>query len=313
MKKIRFIQAALLLLFSASVSFAAQPDLKKEVIHVNSARFAAPLVERWASEYERTNPGIEIAVTTNPSTGQQEFDLYFVGPANEKEENVNQHVIYTGRYALLPVANKSNPLLNELGRKGLNSKKLEKLFFEASLSQGYDDSPEKPQQEEVTIYSGNNADSFADLFATHFGYSPADIRGKRISGNDIYLINAVQKDNTSATFNSLGYLFDTETRELKSGLVLLPLDLKKEQQETLKSANVDQTIALLEKESIALIPVGRIGFAYQSENASAKRFLNWVLEEGQKYNREFGFLKTEPDLLAAQLKETKEPHYSAVY
>lgn len=312
MKTISFIQVAVLLLFPVSVSFAAQPDSKKEVIHVNSARFASPLVERWATEYERTNPRIEIAVTTNPSTGQEGFDLYFVGPASEKEENVNQNVIYTGRYALLPVANESNPLLNELGRKGLNSKKLEELFFDAALADRYSDSENKKEQE-VTIYSGNNADSFAPVFAAHFGYSAADIRGRKISGNDIFLVNAVQKDNSSATFNSLGYLFDIETRVLKEGLALLPLDLKKDQQEVLRSANVDQTIALLEKENIPLIPVEHIGFAYQSDNASAKRFLNWVLEEGQKYNREFGFLKTEPDLLAAQLKETKEAHYSAAY
>lgn len=312
MKTISFIQVAVLLLFPASVSFAAQPDSKKEVIHVNSARFAAPLVEKWASEFEKADRSVEITVSIDPGAGEGEFDLYFVGPASEKEENVNQNVIYTGRYALLPVANESNPLLNELGRKGLNSKKLEELFFEMGLSEGYADSSKEPQQE-ITIYSGNNADSFAGLFATHFGYSPADIRGKRISGNDIYLINAVQKDNAGATFNSLGYLFDTGTRALKSGLALLPLDLKKEQQEALSSANVDQTIALLEKENIPLIPVEHIGFAYQSDNASAKRFLNWVLEEGQKYNREFGFLKTEPNLLAAQLKETEEPHYSAAY
>src|SRR5690554_542274 len=312
MKTISFIQVAVLLLFPASVSFAAQPDSKKEVIHVNSARFAAPLVEKWASEFEKADRSVEITVSIDPGAGEGEFDLYFVGPASEKEENVNQNVIYTGRYALLPVANESNPLLNELGRKGLNSKKLEELFFEMGLSEGYADSSKEPQQE-ITIYSGNNADSFAGLFATHFGYFFSDIRGKRISGNDIYLINAVQKDNAGATFNSLGYLFDTGTRALKSGLALLPLDLKKEQQEALSSANVDQTIALLEKENIPLIPVEHIGFAYQSDNASAKRFLNWVLEEGQKYNREFGFLKTEPDLLAAQLKETKEAHYSAAY
>lgn len=311
MKTIRFIQATVLLLFSVSVSFAAQPDSKKEVIHVNSAQFASPLVERWATEYERTNPGIEIAVTTNPSTGQEGFDLYFVGPANEKEENVNQNVIYTGRYALLPVANESNPLLNELGRKGLNSKKLEELFFDAALADGYSDSSKKSEQE-VTIYSGNNADSFASTFAAHFGYSAADIRGKKISGNDIYLVNAVQKDNTSAAFNSLGYLFDIETRELKNGLALLPLDLKKDQQEVLKSSNIDQTIALLEKENIPLIPVEYIGFTYQGGNESAKRFLNWILEEGQKYNQEFGFLKIDPKLLAAQLRATQEPHYTEV-
>ena len=80
MKTISFIQVAVLLLFPASVSFAAQPDSKKEVIHVNSARFAAPLVEKWASEFEKADRSVEITVSIDPGAGEGEFDLYFVGP-----------------------------------------------------------------------------------------------------------------------------------------------------------------------------------------------------------------------------------------
>src|SRR5690554_2666393 len=118
MKTISFIQVAVLLLFPASMSFAAQPDSKNEVIHVNSARFAAPLVEKWATEFEKVDQSVEIVVSTGPAAGEEEFDLNFVGPASEKGDHAGQAVIYTGRYALLPVTNAQNPLLNELGRKG---------------------------------------------------------------------------------------------------------------------------------------------------------------------------------------------------
>lgn len=311
MKRFRFIQLALVaVLFSTSV--IAQQNSQKEVIYIRSARFATPLIEKWASEYEKVNPQIQIKFTEGQLSGEN-VDLSFISSnSEERTENVNQIVSYTGRYALLPVTNADNPLLNELNRKKLNGKRLENLFFEKDILDEYADSPNK-QRHDITIYSGNNADSFAGAFASHFGYSTADIKGRKISGDDIFLINAIQKDNTGITFNNLSYIFDIETRSLKSGLALIPLDIKKEQREILQGADIDKTIVLLENEKISLIPVENIGFAYQDNNIPAKKFLRWILSEGQKYNQEYGFLKTEETILSAQLKEIEDLLLTASY
>ena len=304
MRKIRLFQFAFALLF-ISTSAIAQPGSKQE-INIKSARFAAPLVEKWADEYEKINPGINISVSTQST--DEGADLQFVGSENNADtKQTGQAVTYTGRYALLPITNVSNPLLSELSKKRLNSKRLQDFFF---LDEQIDATADSSEEHEVTVYSGNNADSFAGLFASHFGYSPADIKGRKISGDDIFLINAVQKDQTSATFNSLNYIFDLETRKLKSDVALLPLDIKRGQHEVLQEADADKTIELLENESIPLIPVEHIGFVYQNENAAAKEFLHWVLSEGQKFNHAFGFLQTEAEILSAQLKEISEPHYT---
>ncbi|WP_352422797.1 hypothetical protein [Proteiniphilum sp.] len=304
MKKVRFIRLSLVaaVLFSTNVIAQQNP---KEVVYIKSARFATPLIEKWASEYQRVNPQIEIKFTEGQSSGK-DVDLSFVTSINEEEPENDTHIIsYTGRYALLPVTNVGNPLLGELNQKRLNGKRLENLFFENDVFDEKSDSPNK-QKYDITIYSGTNNNSFASAFATHFGYAAADIKGRKISGDDIFLINAIQKDNSGVTFNNLGYIFDIETRGLKNGLALIPLDLKKEQREILQEADIDKTIALLEKERISLIPVGNIGFTYQENNVRAKRFLKWILSEGQKYNQEYGFLKIEETILSAQLKEIED-------
>lgn len=304
MRKIRLIQFAIALLFF-SINAIAQPGSKQE-INIKSVRFAAPLVEKWADEYEKINPGVNISVSTQAT--DEGVDLQLVGAEDAADTKGTGHTIaYTGRYALLPIVNVSNPLLSELNKKKLNSKRLQDFFF---LDGQIDVTDNSSGDHEVTIYSGNNADSFAGLFASHFGYSPADIKGRKISGDDIFLINAVQKDQTSAAFNSLNYIFDLETRRLKSDIALLPLDLKRSQHEVLQEADADKTIELLENESIPLIPVQHIGFVYQSDNAATKEFLHWVLSEGQKFNHAFGFLQTEAEILSAQLKEISEPHYT---
>ncbi len=304
MKRFRFIRLSLVVAVLFSTNVIAQQS-SKEVIYVKSARFAAPLIEKWASRYEKANPQIEVKFVEGQSS-DEDIDLSFISSHNgEATENSNQIVSYTGRYALLPVTSVDNPLLDELNRKRLNDKRLQDLFFDSGTFDDKPDSSDK-QKDNITVYSGTNANSFAGAFASHFGYSAADIRGRKISGDDIFLINAIQKDNSGVTFNNLSYIFDIETRRLKNGLALLPLDVKKEQREILQEADIDKTIALLEKEKISLIPVENIGFVYQENNVQAKRFLKWILSEGQQYNQEYGFLKTEETILSAQLKEIED-------
>lgn len=302
MKKSKLIRLAAALLLSAS---AVAQQNSKETIYIKSARFAAPLVKEWISEYEKTDSQVEIKFAEGDASDEQ-IDISLVSFTNAADHAAtNQIIFYAGRYALLPVTHADNPFLNELSRKGLNGKKLENLFFEKDIFEVTSGSSKK-QKHEATIYSGNNADSFSGIFASHFGYSSADIKGKKISGDDVFLIHAIQKDNSGITFNNLSYIFDIETRSLKNNLSLIPLDVKKDQREILQEADIDKTLELLEKENISLIPVENIGFAYQKNNLTAKRFLKWILSEGQQYNHKYGFLKAKGTVVASQLKSIEE-------
>ena len=187
---------------------------------------------------------------------------------------------------------------------------MKELFFEKDDLE-IDSESAKEQKHDVIVYSGNNANSFSASFSAYFGYSPVELRGKKISGDDIFLIHAVQNDHVGVTFNNLSYLFDIETRKLKEGLALIPLDVRKEQREVLKQADMDQTIALLEREQIQLIPVLNFGFIYQNNNRQAQKFLTWILTEGQQHNQAFGFLQVEDKILAAQLKEIDNLAFTA--
>lgn len=302
MKSFRLIQITVILLITTGVittvsAETVNPTGNKSVITIESTRFAIPLVEKWADEYEKVNPDVEIVLVKNRAT-EETADLslisYTIADKNIEKDN---KLINAGRFALLPITNAENPYLDLLNKKRLNSKGIKELFFEnVEVAEALESS--KESKYDVTIYSGNNSDSFAEIFASHFGYLKSDIKGRKISGDDVYLINAIQKDNEGITFNNLSYIFDIKTRSLKDGVAIIPLDLKKEQREILEEADVDKTIALLEKESIPLIPIESIGFISESKNKEVEKFIEWVSTEGQKYNREYGFLKAEYEQLA---------------
>lgn len=267
----------------------------EEKLIIESSRFTAPLAKKWASEYEKNNPGVKVVFVESDSP-EVKADLSLVS-SSTNEKSKGSKFIHAGRFALLPVTNSRNPFLNELNKKRLDSKGIRELFFGNDRLDGGSGSSNEPKYE-FNIYSGNNSDSYADVLASHFGFLKADIKGKRISGDDIYLINAIQKDNEGITYNYLNYIFDTNTRGLKDGLALVPLDVKKEFREVLSEEDIDKTISLLENEKISLIPVEDIGFVTTNNSDSVKKFIDWVLTEGQKFNNEYGFLRVTFEQLA---------------
>ncbi|MDR3328496.1 MAG: hypothetical protein LBS63_00100 [Prevotellaceae bacterium] len=282
---------------------------RKEVIHIKSARFAAPLLEKWIAEYTAANPSVQFVVA-DKNAKQDEVDINLVISDFAKGDvPVKPFSLAVGRYVVLPFAGKNNALLDELQKKKLNERRLKELFFEKdAFDDDYD--PEDKDKYHATVYSGNSPASIASIFAGHFGNPLSGLRGKKIAGDEIYLINAVQKDKTGVSFNYLNYLYDINSRQLKSDIALLPLDLKREYSDILSEANLDKTIALLESKTIDIIPIEEFAFTSSNNKLTPKvqQFLAWVLSEGQAYNHQFGLLrldeKTErQELMAYHLKK----------
>lgn len=294
MKALRFFP---IFFFLLATSLVAQTGNGK-VIYVKAEKFTQPLVEKWIEEFSRTNTGVQIRI----ADAAQEADINLLVKSNETAEESN--VIYVGRYALLPIANKAGSAVAELSKIKLNKKVIKELFFEKDPSES-DNKKITKLKEYTTIYSGNKANSGSSFFASHFGYSASDLRDKRISGDDLYLLKAIERDPKGITINNLTYIYDLKTRNLKSGLALLPLDIKKEYSEVFASSDLDKTLDLLEKESIELVPVNKIGITYKESNLVVSDFLQWILVEGQRYNHDFGFLTLDKETYLAQKKSVE--------
>jgi ABC-type phosphate transport system substrate-binding protein len=289
---------AIILVFLGVCPVVNASDGSEEVIYIKSEKFFSPLVEKWIAEYGKLNPKVQIKWVDKDS---KETDLYFVTNA-EAETDGSYPVAYVGRYALLPVISKENPLYEQIEKKKFGKKELKNLFFiEDFLVDEADNNKKDLFQNRLTVYSGNGSHSGAAIFASYFGYSTSHLRGKRISGDDIYLITAIKKDNTGLIFNNLSYIYDLNDRRLKAEIALLPLDVKKDQFETFRSENLDETLALLEEQKVELVPIEKIGFVYKDKD-STKDFLKWVITEGQKFNHAYGFLSLDEKTLAGQKK-----------
>ncbi|MDR1503351.1 MAG: hypothetical protein LBT43_12960 [Prevotella sp.] len=307
MKTMKLFKSILVILLISSPIFAQ--DNVNETIYIKSSRFASPLIEKWINEYTKVNPQAQIKLADN-SVKAENISLKVVVSDNSKNGlQIGEQILFFGRYAILPVIGKDNPLLAEFSKKKLNDKRFKELFFEKDIL-SEDTNSSKPDYD-VTVYSGNNNESVAHSFASYFGYTSSSLKGKKISGDDAFLINAIQKDKTGVTFNALGNIFDINTRGLKDNITILPLDVKKEYRNYFtESVNIDNVIELLESEPVNLIPVDNIGFAYSPGNKAVKEFLVWVLTEGKIFNHSYGILNPDEKVLTYQIKELEKVLYT---
>ena len=274
------------------------------VRYVKAPRFARPLLERWITEYAKTQPGVEFQIAKG-NQNQGDVDLNVVFDNQTANTKVFSHnVVFFGEFAVLPITASGSEAARVLEGKHLNSKKLKQLFF---LNDDFDEDVKKVKAfENLIVYSGSNATSVAASFAHNFGEESSSFRGKRISGDDLFLNTALSKDPQGVSFNALPNIFDLQSRHIKSDLTIIGIDVKKGLEETFSDkATLDEMINALENGKVSEIAVERIGVSYNEGDDAVNQFLKWILENGTKYNHEYGLLNLDNKLTQEQIDKVK--------
>lgn len=299
MKTNKLLQA--LLIFSAITLSATAQVRSDKTIYIKGAKFTYPLIEKWITEFKKENPKVDIQIINKTNASQSPDLTILARKPTENEIEKGSKFAYVGRYALLPISNNRNPILNEVRKNGISKKELKLLVFEGDPFA--EEQPKSKIKSKINIYTRENQACTSIALASHFGFKSSEIKSKKVTGDDNYLLNSIKKDTIGITFNNLGSIFDIHTRKLKDDFALIPLDLKSEIRAQISSSNLDQTIALLEKSNVETIPVEKFGFVVskeQSNNYEVINFLSWILSKGQEFNHEQGFLNLTNEDLAEQ-------------
>ena len=274
------------------------------VRYVKAPRFARPLVEKWITEYAKIQPGVEFQIAKG-NQNQGNIDLNVVFDNHDiKTEDFSHIVVYFGEFAVLPITASGSEAAKVLEGKHLNSKKLKQLYF---LNDDFDEDVKKNKQfEKLVIYSGSNATSVATSFAHNFGEESSNFRGKRISGDDLFLNTALSKDPLGVSFNALPNIFDLKSRHIKDNLTIIGIDVKKSLEDSFSDkATLDELILALENGKVSEVAVEKIGVSYNEADDAINQFLNWVLTAGTKYNHEYGLLNLDNKLAQVQIEKVK--------
>ncbi len=306
--KIKIASLALLSLFAVLTARAQSSDK----IIVTGSRFTYPLLEKWIAEYKKVNPSLNIKI--NPRGGPDTDSANLIINAHElseKEIRPGFKVIDVNRYALVTVANSKSEFAKEYAATGIKDKEIKKIFFEKW--DPFEEEEEKKkkskakQGNKTVLYTREQIACAPTTFARHYGFEQKDLVGKGIAGDDKHLISAVQKDSNGITYNNLGLVYDLKTRKVKSGLTIIPADLnnngKLDEDENFYST-LDEVISKVEEKNYSEIVVGNVNFSFPQDVAANKElynFISWILNDGAKYNHEYGFLDQDKTSLSKQL------------
>ena len=310
MKKIALTIAVLFSINISNIWAEETSTNASSVRYVKAPRFARPLVEKWITEYAKTQPGVEFQIAKG-NQKQDNIALNIVFDNQNKEREEFSHVVYFGEFAVLPITASGSEAAKVLEGKHLNSKKLKQLYF---LNDDFDEDLKKKavstslhkQFERLVIYSGSNASSVASSFAHNFGEESSSFRGKRISGDDLFLNTALSKDPLGVSFNALPNIFDLKSRHIKNDLTIIGIDVKKSLEDSFSDkATLDELILALENGKVSEVAVEKIGVSYNIADDAVNQFLSWVLSQGTKYNHEYGLLNLDNKLAQAQIEKVK--------
>ena len=303
MKRLALTIAVLLSINVGNIWAEQNSTNASSVRYVKAPRFARPLVEKWITEYAKTQPGVEFQIAKG-NQNQGNIDLNVVFDNQDTRPQDFSHIVYFGEFAVLPITASGSEAAKVLEGKHLNSKKLKQLYF---LNDDFDEDIKKNKQfEKLIIYSGSNATSVAASFAHNFGEESSSFRGKRISGDDLFLNTALAKDPLGVSFNALPNIFDLQSRHIKNDLTIIGIDVKKNIEENFSDkATLDELISVLENGKISEVAVEKIGVSYNQGDDAINHFLQWVLENGTKYNHEYGLLNLDHKLAQEQISKVK--------
>lgn len=259
---------------------------------IKTPAFAQPLVEQWVNIYNASHSDSPVSMAAKGT----EADIQVV-VSHQQELQLGQQTITFGRFAILPFTTQGSEAAQVFGSRRINKTRLEHIYF--NVSEEEDEFGDYADANKgMTIYSGNSQATVANSFAEYFGQSATAFRGKRIQGDDRFVNMAVSRDQKGLAFNALSNLYDLETRQLKQGIQLLHLDVKRDVQNALEEGTLDNLLTSLEEHISETIATSEIGLNFDTQNQAACQFVAWVLAEGVQYNHQFGLLNNNLELQA---------------
>jgi ABC-type phosphate transport system substrate-binding protein len=162
----------------------------------------------------------------------------------------------------------------------------------------------------IHVYTRSDACGAAETWANYLDkHKQEDLKGTAVYG-DPGLSEAVQKDYLGIGFNNIGYAYDTRTGEQLSRIFVIPIDSNEN-----GMIDADENFCENRGSLLKAIAEGR----YPSPPARdlhlatkdrftgiIREFIRWILQDGQQYVEETGYIPLPEEKIAAELKKLGE-------
>jgi phosphate transport system substrate-binding protein len=286
----------------------------KGTLTVSGAFAIYPLMQRWAEEFTKVNPGVTFDISaggagkgmTDTLAGAADIGM-ISRPITKEEEAKGAFWIAVAKDAVFPVINSKNPVLQDLLAKGVKKETFAGIFITGAIKTWGQVVNRADVKDEIHVFTRSDAAGAADVWASYMGKKQENLLGIGVSG-DPGLLDAVAKDPLGIGYNNLSYVFDLTTGKPVPNIIVLPIDSNGNGQ-----ADPDEILDTKSKASDMITkgiypsPPARLEYLATKGKPTGlvQAFLLWVLKDGQKNIDETGYLRLVSDQLDASLQKIR--------
>ncbi len=281
-------------------------------IYVSGAFALYPMMITWSEEYQKIHPGITFEISaggagkgmTDALSGMVDIGMVSREIHPEEEEQGACFVAVT-RDAVLGTINNENPSAEAILSRGITRSDLKKIYIEDSVTNWGQLSGLEGTDTIINRYTRSDACGAADVWADYIGgYNQEDLGGTAVFG-DPGLADAVGADPFGFGYNNVNYAYDPTSSMPVRGITILPLDLNQngmiDSDEDFYTTRADLMDAIAT--GIYPSPPARDLYFVTKDSFSGptKKFVEWVLSDGQQFVTEAGYIPLAASMLQKEL------------
>lgn len=270
-----------------------------------------PLALKWAEEFQRLNPGVRIDVQAGGAGKGIADALAGIVDVGMVSRDVNPAEIAKGALAIavakdavVPTISRANPFLAEIIKRGLKKGEFAAIWISQTLS-SWSQLVGGKTGEPIHVFTRSDACGAAETWAAYLGKRQEDLNGIGVYG-DPGVAEAVKRDRLGIGFNNINFAYDARTKKPVEGLEICPIDL--DGNGTLDPrervyATRDDIIKAIAADVYPSPPARELFFVLKGKPQTPllAEFLSWVLQAGQDFVPEAGYLPLSKERLAQGL------------
>jgi phosphate transport system substrate-binding protein len=272
-------------------------------ISISGAWAMYPLAVKWAEEFRREHPGVRIDISAGGAgKGMADVlgnmvDLAMVSrEVTEAEVGKGAWFIAVAKDAVVPTFSTMNPHREIILQQGLTREQFQVIFLQAG-SKTWESFLGINGNTPMNTYTRSDACGAAEVWAWYLDKHQEDLKGVGVFG-DPGIADIVKKDRYGIGYNNIAFAFDISTRKPFKGLGIIPLDVNGNRIIDSEEDFYDDLDQLMEAVALGHYPAPPARDLYfvsrgEPHDVAVREFLAWILEKGQQYVSEAGYVRLE--------------------
>ncbi len=314
MKKIFFLLCIVITVHACSKgNKSPETSPPSNRITISGAWALYPLVVKWAELYQKQNPDIIIDISAGGAGKGVTDALSGVVDLGMVSRDINKVEIEKGAWwisvakdAVIPMINDANPLSGELLKRGIARKEFAQIWITGTIK-NWNSFIKTDKTYPLHVYTRSDACGASETWAKYVGGTQEDLKGIGVYG-DPGLADAVRNDILGIGYNNVNFAYDTKTRKPIPGIRPVPIDINSsgaieadekfyDDRDSLIKAIADNKYPSPPARNLHLVSRGI------PDREKIRRFLLWILGEGQRYVQDAGYICLPGELLKKQAEQ----------